>query len=103
MSGHAFIEFSIPRKTSASSGKLVSELANVSANSSLMSDKKLTKNEFYCLLLAAQGMTSLETSKILALAKDTVESHRKKVRLKLKSKNMPHAVCQAIRYELHCV
>ena len=98
MSNYMFLEFNLLGE--AHQEDLALLLADASAKSSLIGNKKLTKNEFFCLLLAANGLTSLETSKVLSLAKDTIESHRKKIRHKLNCKNMTHAVFQAIRYEL---
>lgn len=80
--------------------ELMSSLAGIASASNLICDRKLTKKEFYCLLLAACGMTSLETAEVLEIAKDTVESHRKKFRQKLNCKNTAHAVFQAICYEV---
>ena len=57
----------------------------------------LTPRELQVLQLAANGLTTIEIAETIFLSKDTVESHRKKVIMKMKVRNMIHAVAEALR------
>lgn len=78
--------------------KMSNLLINVFIRSQLVFDTKLSKTESTCLLLAAQGNTSIETAKILRISKATVETHRKEVKRKLGCSSIAHAVYLGIRY-----
>lgn len=73
-------------------------LSNVFVYSRLLIDKKLSKTESRCLLLAAQGHTSVESAQILNISKTTVETHRKEIKRKLGCNSIAHAVYQGVRY-----
>lgn len=73
-------------------------LSNVFVYSRLLIDKKLSRTESRCLVLAAYGHTSAESAKILNISKTTVETHRKEIKRKLGCKSIAHAVFQGIRY-----
>jgi DNA-binding CsgD family transcriptional regulator len=78
--------------------KMTQLLINVFINSQILLDMRLSKAESTCLLLAAQGNTSIETAKILNISKATVESHRKEIKRKLGCNTIAHAVYLGVRY-----
>lgn len=75
-----------------------SMLSKVAIEQRLLFNRKLTKREIACLLLAAMGKTSLETAKLLNIKKSTVETYRSEIRRKLKCSNLTHAVFKGMRY-----
>lgn len=57
----------------------------------------LSDRELEVARLCAEGFTSVEISKKLHLAAETVKDHRKKIILKTASRNITHAVVTCIR------
>ncbi len=57
----------------------------------------LTIQETKCLLLAARGENTEKTAILLGLSVNTVESHRRNLLKKLKSKNITQAVMRGIK------
>lgn len=60
-------------------------------------DRKLSKREIYCLLLAAKGFTISETAGLLKIRKTTVVTHRENIFKKLSCNSIAQAVFEAIR------
>lgn len=58
---------------------------------------RLSSREISCLLLAAKGMTSIETADLLGIQSSTVETYRKKIKSKLACNSMAQAVFEGIR------
>lgn len=77
---------------------MVNLLVNVFIDNQMVTNKRLSTTETYCLLLAAHGKTSEESADILKIGKATVETHRKEARRKLGCSSMAQAVYQGIRY-----
>ena len=77
---------------------MINLLVNVFIDNQMVTSKRLSKTETYCLLLAAHGNTSEESANILKIGKSTVETHRKEARRKLGCSSMAQAVYQGIRY-----
>lgn len=60
----------------------------------------LTPHEVRCLRLAADGLTTRETSSALGKGEETVKSQLAKARLKLNARNTTHAVVLALCADL---
>lgn len=60
----------------------------------------LTERETSCLMLAAKGMTSSETAKLLGIKATTVETYRQNIKKKLACNTMAQAVFEGIRFGL---
>lgn len=59
---------------------------------------QLTEREMSCLMLAAKGMSSSETAKVLGIKSSTVETYREKIKRKLDCKTIAHAVFKGMQY-----
>ena len=71
-------------------------ISNVFTNNDITFSKTLTYKEKLCLFWAAHGKTAKETASLMSIKFTTVDSHRKEIKRKLKSKNMAHAVFKGI-------
>ena len=61
-------------------------------------NRRLTKQEKKCLLLASKGKTIKKTAKILKTQFDTAREYRDSAIKKLKAVNLPSAVALGIKY-----
>ena len=61
-------------------------------------DKRLTKREKMCLLLASQGKTYIEIAKTLGINPSTIKTYERKILKKLNCKSMKQAVVIGLRY-----
>lgn len=66
----------------------------------LLSEDSLTSREKECLLWAAEGKTTWETSQILKITERTVNFHLQNATAKLQVSNRAHAVARAISQHL---
>lgn len=61
---------------------------------------RLTPAESRCLQAASRGLEVTEAAVLLGIAPDTVKTHLKHARRRLRAKNTAHACCEAIRFGL---
>ena len=77
---------------SARGEKLIGEIAKPA-----VSRTSLTQRELSVLKLASDGITTEEIAGGLSLGVETVRSHFKKAKAKLRARNRTHAVAEAMR------
>ena len=84
--------------------KLISENYTPSLNGSKKSKTKngvlLTKREIEVLVLVVEGLTTQEIAEKTYVSINTVETHRRNIIQKLKSRNIASAVAKAFRMHL---
>lgn len=75
-------------------------LSNITLNTELIIDSRLTRREKESLLLAALGYTVTESAEFLNLKRMTVEDYHKNIKKKLECKTIAKAVITGMRYGL---
>jgi DNA-binding CsgD family transcriptional regulator len=60
-------------------------------------NNELTPREHEVLMLIADGLTDAQIAKKLSITKDTVNTHRKKILLKMEAKNVALLIRIAMR------
>jgi len=78
--------------TAVRGGQLIGENATRA-----VSRTSLTQRELSVLKIASDGRTAEEIARVLCLSVETVRSHFKKAKAKLRARNRTHAVAEAIR------
>jgi len=73
-------------------------LSTIAIHKKLNLKNELTEREASCLLLAANGWTSVETAKFLQVKPSTIETYRKNIKRKLECSSMAQAVFEGIRH-----
>ncbi len=73
-------------------------LSSVCIDRRLLLNNSLSEQEKACLYWAARGMSSAETAKLMNIAESTVDTHRHKVKRKLRCKSIAHAVFEGLRF-----
>lgn len=88
---------------SLSLNKRIKEMASLICETEvkrvIVLDKRLTRREKQCLLLAYHGKNVRETSEILNIKIRTTEWYRKRILKKTNAKNIGHAIALGIKYQ----